>query len=40
MADGINYTGDLPRYVLDHLFGYVLDHLFGREGRRGREAGS
>ena len=20
MADGINYTGDLPRYVLDHLF--------------------
>ena len=20
MADGINYTGDLPRYVLDRLF--------------------
>ena len=23
MADGINYTGDLPRYVLDRL----VDHL-------------
>ena len=26
MADGINYTGDLPRYVLDRLF----DNLTGK----------
>ena len=26
MADGINYTGDLPRYILDHLF----DNLTGK----------
>ncbi len=25
MADGINYTGDLPRYVLDHLFDNLTD---------------
>ncbi len=25
MADGINYTGDLPRYVLDRLFDNLTD---------------
>ena len=25
MADSINYTGDLPRYVLDRLFDNLTD---------------
>ena len=25
MSDGIIYTGDLPRYVLDHLFDHFTD---------------
>ena len=28
MADGINYTGDLPRYVLDHLFDNLTDKSY------------
>ena len=28
MADGINYTDDLPRYVLDHLFDNLTDKSY------------
>ena len=28
MADGINYTGDLPRYVLDRLFDNLTDKSY------------
>ena len=28
MAGGINYTGDLPRYVLDHLFDNLTDKSY------------
>ena len=28
MADGINYTGDLPRYVLDRLFVNLTDKSY------------
>ena len=28
MADGINYTGDLPRYVLDRLFDNLMDKSY------------
>ncbi len=28
MADGINYTGDLPRYVLDRLFDHLTDKSY------------
>ena len=28
MADSINYTGDLPRYVLDHLFDNLTDKSY------------
>ena len=28
MADGFNYTGDLPRYVLDRLFDNVTDNSY------------
>ena len=28
MADGINYTGDLPRYVLDCLFDNFTDKCY------------
>ena len=27
MADGINYTGDLPHYVLDRLFDNLTENL-------------
>ena len=28
MADAINYTGDLPCYVLDRLFGNLMDKSY------------
>ena len=28
MADGINYTGDLPRFVLDRLFDNLTDKSY------------
>ena len=28
IADGINYTGDLARYVLDHLFDNLTDKSY------------
>ena len=28
MADGINYTGDLPRYVLHRLFDNLTDKSY------------
>ncbi len=28
MADGINYTGDLPHYVLDRLFDNLTDKYY------------
>ena len=28
MADGINYTGDLPRYALDRLFDNMTDKSY------------
>ena len=28
MADGINYTGDLPHYVLDRLFDNLTDKSY------------
>ena len=28
MADGINYTGNLPRYVLDRLFDNLTDKSY------------
>ena len=28
MADGIKYTGDLPRYVLDRLFDNLTDKSY------------
>ena len=28
MADGINYTDDLPRYVLDRLFNNLTDKSY------------
>ena len=28
MADGINYTGDLSRYVLDRLFDNLTDKCY------------
>ena len=28
MADSINYTGDLPRYVLDRLFDNLTDNSY------------
>ena len=28
MADGINYTADLPRYVLDRLFDNLTDKSY------------
>ena len=28
MADGINYTGELPRYVLDRLFDNLTDKSY------------
>ena len=28
MADGINYTGDLPCYVLDHLINILTDKSY------------
>ena len=28
MAEGINYTGDLPCYVLDHLFDHLTDKSY------------
>ena len=28
MSDGINYTGDLPRYVLDRLFDNLTDKSY------------
>ena len=28
MADGINYSGDLPRYVLDRLFYNLTDKSY------------
>ena len=28
MADGINYTGDLPRYVSDRLFDNLTDKSY------------
>ena len=28
MADGINYTGDLPRYVFDRLFDNLTDKSY------------
>ena len=28
MADGVNHTGDLPRYVLDRLFDNLTDKSY------------
>ena len=28
MADGVNYTGDFPRYVLDRLFDKLTDKSY------------
>ena len=28
MADGINYTGDLPRYVFDRIFDNLTDKSY------------
>ena len=34
MADGINYTGDLQRYVLDSLFDNLMDKSYRNVGDR------
>ena len=39
MADGINYTGDLPRYVLDRLFYNLTDKSYWNvDDRKNRSA--